>query len=1390
MSTLDDLQAAGFSEGEVKDFAAQQRQTLSAAGFTDDEINQHLGVPAQPDTLAANKQFSRVVGDALTKAAATLKPAGETVMDVASVYAPIEAALNAGSGLLFGFPAYVGAGLGGLVSKHLLGLDADPKELAENMARVFTYQPMTQRGQRLAGNVMLPLTMLQEGSEAAGHGVTTLATKAGASTNTAAALGAVTDSTIQMLTPTLLGELGRKMGGQTVTADDMRNTAQVIAGPEATHEVVQAVEQGLQSTYRKTGIGPYTVLEDAHKDPQIAADLADPQLEVPRAYEEHVETPKPDAKIDPKIAAFVDDDANVNPEARAYTMPTVEAVHEAQKLIGPEQFERLAAERVGRVSPGETWNAAQAAQIEMAARGVVDFYEQNPDHSRTGPSPGDGVPLLDVSGQGITELNAGLNPAASIRAIRDSYTPFVGVESPNAPGKAPPAVGGETPPGPRSPLVDSLQKIFAPASRGELAQAQANIMRANFGEMAREREVALTKMKDFAADFDKMPVEDNIRFIDAMERGTQLQDPKLAEAATALRELLDSRRDQVQALGKGQLENFDENYFPHMWKDADAATALFSRRPLEGSKSFLKARTIPLTTDGLRWRAYDAEGDFIKSFETEAQAKAAAGPDGRVGAPLKPITTNPVEMALLKAREMDKYIYGQKIFAEMKDADLARFVRFGERPLPGWTKIDDKIARVWSPADVDIHEAYDARIMGKLQQFAKDIGVKVSRSVKVGTGAEGAKTWGWADRSGRVATRFGGPETVLTHELGHQLDFKYGLEKEFVNDPATKEELRKLADLRFEGQAQVPQSFKNYVRKGTEKMANMVHAYVHMPERFKQVAPNTYAKFEAFLDEHPELSGLREIKPSLTLGSNKATVNAGGMILRGECYAPDEAATLINNHLSPGLQGNGFYDAWRGVGNAVNALQLGLSAFHVGFTTMDSMISRAALGVKQISRGDVLQGIGNVGQGLNPAQPFINIYKGDKLLRAYLGELDSPDLAPIVDAIQQAGGRVKMDDFYRNAQVNAFKQALRAEDYAGAAKAFLPTVLDRIGAPIFEWLVPRQKLGVFFDMAKDWLAENPKADVAAKREGLGKLWDSVDNRMGQLVYDNVFWNRALKDGLMATVRSVGWNLGTFRELGGGVLDVKNIGRDKGFSDRTAYVVALPLITGIYGAIMNYAYTGEAPQSLKDVFYPRTGKLRPDGSEDRVSLPTYMKDVFAYGEDAHNFAAYGGDPTQTIKNKLHPLIAMVSQMLNNKDFFGGAIRNPADKAVEQIADEVAFLIQQIEPFSYRNYIQQAKAKGEEPTVMGYLTSPSMIGITPAPGYITKSPEELESSHVSQMHDSLVQKFKEQIKGGKDPEELIPEMLKSGMSKRDVKYIISSSGDVPKPHKLKKFGGADE
>ena len=1418
MGQLAALRSAGFSDDEINGYAVEKQRTLTSAGFSPSEINDYLGNGSSPDVAAANNTFSKTVGNSLHAAASKMAPAGQTLSDVGSVYAPIEAALNAGTGLLFGFPAYVGGALGGLVSKHLLGLDADPKELAETMSKVFTYQPHTEAGLRLSGNVMLPLTKLQEGADWTGERAMDVANKVGVPDQYQPAIGAVTSSTIQMLAQVLLGELGRKMGGQVIGNEDMTNTAKIVAGEDAKPADVSAVENSLRTTYAKTGIGPYTVMAEAAKDPAMKAELLDPKVDVPTALQQYVvpdelaQLPPADGKplldvsgktLEETVAQPDIPTADKPMQALSRTaadrlahqfniqgMPTEVIEHPTE----PEKFAILPTEQSSPVSakiesppldtilaagqpnleaprgidhpeirdalqqmannesgwaevggklirtpnsevsgdevisrtkwiPKEEWwadipgpsrlnpvqtieavrkaiageklNASEARTVEFMRKiandrldavqqlGPDEFHATMHDVKLAGLPPttenvfdshavaramalnpdavnaaterynvhdSDAQFMLDIRGiineqikssesdQGsagntgeaagtepgsaeyaaanqpssrperpiaVGTLNAGFNPAEAIKSVATGYSPYVGVD------RAVKVAAG------KSPLLDSLQKIFAPAARGEIAQEQAGIMRANFGKMAHENELAQTYLLDYAKTFDKMPVAENVKFIDAYEHGTPLTDAKLSDAAKALHDMNNGLRVQIQELGKGQLENFDENYLGRIWKDPETANRdLYARRPIEGNKNFLKARTIPYYTDGLRWRAYDADDGFIKSFDTENEARMAAGTDGRVGQPLEPITTNPVEMALLKGKEMRKYIYGQNIFGEMKDSGLAKFVRFGNAPPDSWTKINDKIARVY--------------------QYSED---------------------------------------------------------------------------------------------------------------------------------------------------------ESGMIMRGEYYAPDQAATLINNHLSPGLAGNSFYDAWRGIGMAMNSLQLGLSAFHVGFTTLDAMTSRVALGVKQISRGDVMSGAGNVAMGISPAQPFINIYNGDRLLRAYLGKLDSPELAPIVDAIEQAGGKVKMDDFYRNTTVNAFKQAIRNEDYVGAAKSFLPTILDRISAPILEQLVPRQKLGVYFDMAKDWIEKNPDTDVETKRAGLGKLWDSVDNRMGQLVYDNVFWNRALKDGLMATVRSVGWNLGTFRELGGGLLDIKDIPKLGGFSDRTAYVVALPLVAATYGAMLGYAYTGQLPETLKDAFYPKTGRLRPDGSDDRVSLPTYMKDIFAYGEDAKNFVKYGSDPTQTLKNKAHPLISTVSQMLNNEDFYGASIRNPSAPAVQQIMDEANYVLKQIEPFSLRNYQQQAKLKGEDPSVAGYFSSPSMVGITPAPGYITKSPEQLESSQVSHLRDPLMKKFREDIQGGADVDKLIPAMVNAGLTRQDIKNVIKSASQQQRPHRLKSFGKYD-
>jgi hypothetical protein len=96
---------------------------------------------------------------------------------------------------------------------------------------------------------------------------------------------------------------------------------------------------------------------------------------------------------------------------------------------------------------------------------------------------------------------------------------------------------------------------------------------------------------------------------------------------------------------------------------------------------------------------------------------------------------------------------------------------------------------------------------------------------------------------------------------------------------ATAKELRALADLRFEG-IETSDYFKRYVRKGTEKIANMVHAYVHMPDRFKEVAPSTFKAFESSSTSIPSSRGFEEDQALARAGAQRHAQAPAGRRLR------------------------------------------------------------------------------------------------------------------------------------------------------------------------------------------------------------------------------------------------------------------------------------------------------------------------------------------------------------------------------------------------------------------------------------------------------------------------------------------------------------------------------
>jgi len=770
---------------------------------------------------------------------------------------------------------------------------------------------------------------------------------------------------------------------------------------------------------------------------------------------------------------------------------------------------------------------------------------------------------------------------------------------------------------PNNEFTLSLRRIADPAGVSEASKATAIVTREALGELAQNSEEALKNLERFSKVFDTLSIPDRYEFIDAMEGGKPTR-PDLQPAADAIRKLLDGWRENIRGLGVGALDNFIENYFPHIWQRDDKAKKIFGqifgRRPLKGPASFLKERTIPTTREGL-------------------------------DAGLVPISSNPLVLAFAKLREMMRFYTGVKLMQRFKDEGLAKFLPASKLRPDDWAEINDAVGRV--------------------------------------------RQWSEAEQ---------------------------------------------------------------------------------------------------------------------------------GFIERGKYIMPTDAARVINNHLSASALRN-FLPAqiFRVMSNAVNALQLGFSAFHLGFTTLDAIISKNALSIERLAHGEPLKAAQALLEGILGG-PVWNIRRGSQLLKAYsnLGGA-TPQMRRIVEGLMAAGGRIKMDNYFQAAQgLSPFKGvgfATLASDIKAALTkprgevdsitkvltsfpqqyaqrlwrdlqevwrleplkiAPIMSALEIAGrmtrastSIIMEHIVPLQKLGVFSDLAADHIRRNPLEDPVVFADAMQKIWNSVDNRLGEMVYDNVFWNRTFKDVNHMMVRAVGWNLGTIRELGGAPIDVIKLldymargapaelnapplsrtsqarldyEAQKSKLHRIAekvghkipYALALIATTMILGAALTYLFTGKGPEEIKDYFFPWTGRKTKYGTKERISMPSYTKDLYEYATQ----------PMTTIINKANPIFGIAHSIYANEDFFGNAVRNPDHSWERQTWDSILYGARQVQPFSLQG-TKQFVGAGEMDTRGKVLSTMPYVGFGPAPARVT-SPEQMERYQLRETEKSYIRGLNRRLK----------------------------------------------
>jgi hypothetical protein len=466
----------------------------------------------------------------------------------------------------------------------------------------------------------------------------------------------------------------------------------------------------------------------------------------------------------------------------------------------------------------------------------------------------------------------------------------------------------------------------------------------------------------------------------------------------------------------------------------------------------------------------------------------------------------------------------------------------------------------------------------------------------------------------------------------------------------------------------------------------------------------------------------------------------------GNWWAPEPVATVFNNYVSRGLRGRPIYDAIRSMGNALNSLQLGFSGFHATFETFEAMISKVAGGIFKAVHGSPGEGLRDIVTGFSPHNVATTIAKGHEYMKAYHNpEQATPTTRAGINALIGGGLRPNMDVMYRTTAAGSFFKNLGDLKHPGAvlydaaqmakntplmaSLKIAGRVIDTINEPLMGFLVPRAKLGVAANMAEWWLRKNPDATAEETQAFMKKLTDSVDNRLGQLGYDNLFWSKTLKDIAFISMRSVGWNLGSVREIAGGVADTGKFLADAArlrrpdFTMRMAYVLAMPAITATYGAILTYLYTGQGPQELKDYFYPPTGTETVPGVKDRVSMPGYAKDT----------VAFKNDPLGTVGNKTQPLFETAIELAKNKDYYGGVIYAPHsdDPNINNpLTAYRNYLLNQALPFSFRGWLksnhENAPMLTQALNFFGFQSAPQSI-TNPAAGEAGALRDEKKGIH---------------------------------------------------------------
>jgi len=477
-----------------------------------------------------------------------------------------------------------------------------------------------------------------------------------------------------------------------------------------------------------------------------------------------------------------------------------------------------------------------------------------------------------------------------------------------------------------------------------------------------------------------------------------------------------------------------------------------------------------------------------------------------------------------------------------------------------------------------------------------------------------------------------------------------------------------------------------------------------------------------------------------------------GMVNAGSYFWEPNTARIINNYLSYDLVrqsklGRGLL----ALKNFTTAIELGFSPFHFFFVNGDAMATGASIGVRKLARGDWKAGLKDILENVAGAPlGYFGLAGGAKRYRTeggnlirYIANKDEflkttggqdwvakhPNLDRTIDDLFAGGGMLHMSEAYRLRSLEAMRQSWANNDYLGVALRAFPASAQAIMEPLFDKYIPQMKLGAW--MADYGQALIERQDALARgevsRASLARTsWDRIEDRFGEMNFDNLFWNRGMKTALQLMLRSVTWKLGDARAISR-AMTTGIVGQARDFDQSVlqpivqayrqggargilradikappldadlTWIASVCMYTAVTSTIAQGIFTAhhdgkplwpwESDTPLLDVAMPRSGGTDRNGRPSRLMVPSYMRDwVSAYKK-----------PGAFVAHSLSAVSSRAWDVWKNKDFYGNWVFDPEAPLWRKTVDAIGHVVA-VPPIGFQS-LKEARKRG--------LTGPELV-----------------------------------------------------------------------------------